>query len=70
MPVFDNDEPAVTPTPVVTSDQNASNIADELVNIMNGNTNEYQNPLQYMAALRKQQEEQEEAEDKHKGRHR
>ena len=70
MPVFDNDEPAVTPTPVVTSDQNASNIADELVNIMNGNTNEYQNPLQYMAALRKQQEEQEEVEDKHKGRHR
>ena len=68
MPVFDNDEPAVTPTPVVTSDQNASNIADELVNIMNGNTNEYQNPL--MAALRKQQEEQEEVEDKHKGRHR
>ena len=70
MPVFDNDEPVVTPTPVVTSDQNASNIADELVNIMNGNTNEYQNPLQYMAALRKQQEEQEEVEDKHKGRHR
>ena len=55
---------------MVTSDQNASNIADELVNIMNGNTNEYQNPLQYMAALRKQQEEQEEVEDKHKGRHR
>lgn len=61
MPVFDSNDSV----PSVTSDNQASNIADELVQIMKGN-NEYQNPLQYMAHLK----EQEEVDEPSKGRHR
>ena len=61
-PVFD------TPSSPVMNDDQTSNIADELVRIMSGQTENNLNPLQYMAQLKEQEAREAEMEEQAKGR--
>ena len=61
-PVFD------TPSSPVMNDDQTSNIADELVRIMSGQTENNLNPLQYMAQLKEQEAREAEMEEQVKGR--
>ena len=61
-PVFD------TPSSPVMNDDQTSNIADELVRIMSGQTENNLNPLQYMAQLKEQEAREAEMEEPTKGR--
>lgn len=61
-PVFD------TPSSPVMNDDQTSNIADELVRIMSGQTENNLNPLQYMAQLKEQEAREDEMEEQAKGR--